>query len=86
MTSVACLSDRSSVSYFSLTKRFVSYVVEIVKPLKERKTKTLLVMFAFINKADLTLCSHLSIHSDETLLIVSQVFNAVARVTMQHSI
>lgn len=39
MTSVACLSDRSSVSYFSLTKRFVSYVVEIVKPLKERKTK-----------------------------------------------
>lgn len=53
---------------------------------KTQKQKTLLVMFTCINKADLTRCSHLSIHSDETLLIVSQVFNAVARVTMQHSI
>lgn len=61
----------------------MSYVVQIVNPPQEN---VLFVILAYINKVDLPQCSHLSIHSYETLSIVSQVFNAAAWVTMQHSI
>lgn len=57
-----------------------------VQTVKSLEGNLLFVIVAYINKVDLTQCSHLSIHSDETVLIVSQVFNAAARVTMQHSI
>lgn len=58
------------------------FAVQIGRPLEEN---LLFVILACINKVDLTQ-SYLSIHSDETLLIVRQVFNVAARVTMQHSI
>ncbi len=71
-------SPKSTVLGYSLL-----YAVQIAKPLEEI---LLFVTVVYINKVDLTQCSHLSIYSDETLLIVSQVFNAAARVTMQHSV
>lgn len=61
----------------------MSYVVQIVNPPQENVS---FVILAYINKVDLTQCSRLSIHSYQTLSIVSQVFNAAAWVTMQHSI
>lgn len=61
----------------------MSYDVQNVKPLEENLW---FVMLACINKVELTKCSYLSIHSDETLLIECQVFNAAVRVTMQQSI